>query len=385
LTMARRILAAAAIVCAVRAERYTVRPHAHAGDELAQQHVAASKRSARKVFAPVAVFLASMGVSGTDAQAIGRKTFKDLDADGNGVLDEAEFLAVASQNIEEDETEEKRQDTLDYYKRLFAAADSNGDGTLNEKEVAFSQVLHSQSTIQRLHRELAKAYNEEGKDGAEAQAEESFDEFGTTHHQAQLEEHDENGNGVIDKDEYIKAMKSTAAAAWGMEGYLEDPDFLAWLDKIWEYADMDQNGSMNAHEVQYVSYLGDAAWRAGRFSTRALANALLDEIDEDKDGKISKAEVEKLVQQVEQDVAAKATAAKEQEEAAKDDKDEHEEKNAEKKGSEEKEEEEGEPVEQTTMIERMRDLFATVDEDGDENLDRQEVVKMAERIMRGEL
>jgi len=224
-----------------------------------------------------------------------KEQFAKLDTNGDGSLDKEEFFALVGKQTEDTDDEVVTQRVHKQYERLFAAADMDGDGLLNVRELDYMRTLHEQLMLHELRQGLIKSFaNPDAKEPVTASAgegKEDADLFGTAHFQAQLDTCDTSGNGVIEKDEFLAAMHHTAMNLWSIGPYIDEPEFSAWLDALWEHADINGDGSLTAKEVQYVAFVAGRMWQTGMFARLVVANTVLREIDLNSDGEIGLDEV----------------------------------------------------------------------------------------------
>jgi len=272
------------------------------------------------------------------------------DADANGLLDREEYMAMIRSKLSEEESEdEAAMDRVrGFYERLFAGSDIDGDGSLGLVELEYSEHLQAYAAIFRLQQKMQEVLGEEVKQESEG------NEFGMRDVQAQLDQTDVDGNGLIDREEYLQAMKATAELSWGWKRYVDDPEVEKWLLELFDKADVTGDGALVAKEVQLVAFLGDEGYRAGVFADRAFANMFFEETDTDGDGRIDEEEVKVLVGLSEQ-MRAEAQSRGEQ----------------------------GQPEGQS-LAEQIHLHFAAADADGDKALDAAEAAHIA-RLLIGEL
>jgi len=303
------------------------------------------------------------------------KFFAEFDTNGDGKLEREEFLVVAAQ--EADEVEGGDKDRVQWrYQRLFDSADMDGDGLINERELEYMHTLGIQAMWYELDAEAAGREVSTSVDAAEM--------FGTKGFQDQLDATDENGNGVIEKEEFLNAMKQTARDSWGIGRYLDDERFLKWLDSLFVHADVDGDGVMGVKEVQYTAFLAERAWQAGALANLAVASLVLDVLDRDGDGRLNAEEIQEGF------VKEKAQAEGEDPEAegAGGDAEEATEAPGAEEGAAdegEKEQEEEDSRAGLTLVGRIHARWRDFDADGDHHLDKDEVAKISSAFGMGEL
>jgi len=229
-----------------------------------------------------------------------KEQFAKLDTNGDGSLDKEEFFALVGKQTEDTDDEVVTQRVHKQYERLFAAADMDGDGLLNVRELDYMRTLHENSMLNELRQGLIKRFaNLDAKEPVTESAEkgkEDVDLFGTSQFQAQVDTSDTSGNGVIEKDEFLAAMHHTAMNLWSIGPYIDEPEFSAWLDALWEHTDINGDGSLTAQEVQYAAYIADRTWQSGKFARLTIANTALREIDLNMDAEIGLDEVTTMVE-----------------------------------------------------------------------------------------
>jgi len=285
--MALRRLAAAVLVAAACGERHAIRP---------------SPPARRRALSSMVALLASAGVASSAGskeaildfvQPDVKEKFAELDKNGDGVLDSDEYAVMAREQAESADEDVMRR-VSDQYQRLFEAADVDGDGRLNPRELEYLFTLRQYSMLTELRAGLLQNFaTDEAKHEVEAALQaEKEDPFGTAQFQWQVVQSDTNGNGKIEKEEYEKAMRQTATDAWFLGPYLDDPNFSEWLDKLWVFVDISGDGFLNAKEVQYTAFISDTVFRSGLFTPLVIAGSLLSELDINKDGKVTRQEVE---------------------------------------------------------------------------------------------
>mmetsp|Transcript_52422 Transcript_52422/g.147102 ORF Transcript_52422/g.147102 Transcript_52422/m.147102 type:complete len:350 (+) Transcript_52422:32-1081(+) len=343
-------LAALACLCAVQGKRYLVQPHTGAG-QVGRRGASASR--GRRVLSTAAAFLASVGISGAQDDAGATTGISAFDRDGNGKVELGELLAMVRERATPDIEEEQVAGALAFYERLVPAADMDGDGGLDEREMEYFGFLSRY------------AMSPEGAATRES------DEFGQEFAAAALAEHDSNGDGTLDAGEYLAAMVATAGD-WGSPSFAEDPDIKRWLKTNFEKADVDGDGVLNVKEGHFVSLLSDADFAAGVFGDKMLASMMFDALDKDGDRRIDEREVATALEMIHAEHELRAAGSGEEEPGKADGE------GADAPGAEASS---GQP----TLISAIADHFAEADADGDGNLDVAEATVLARRILSDEL
>jgi len=312
------------------------------------------------------------------------KFFAEFDTNGDGKLEREEFLVVAAQ--EADEVEGGDKDRVQWrYQRLFDSADMDGDGLINERELEYMHTLGIQAMWYELDAEAAGREVSTSVDAAEM--------FGTKGFQDQLDATDENGNGVIEKEEFLNAMKQTARDSWGIGRYLDDERFLKWLDSLFVHADVDGDGVMGVKEVQYTAFLAERAWQAGALANLAVASLVLDVLDRDGDGRLNAEEIEEAFAKAQAKAERSGEGEALEAEGAGGDAEEATdapgaEDGAADEGEKEEDEDEGEEEDiraGLSLVGRIHARWRDFDGDGDHHLDKEEVAKLSTVFAMGEL
>ena len=112
------------------------------------------------------IVMRSLGKDPTDAEL--RDMINDVDTDGNGTIDLAEFIAMMARKLKEDDAEKE-------FMEAFHVFDKDGDGLISAKELRL--VLASL-----------------GEEPTEEEAEEM------------IRDADANGDGFVDYEEFVKMM-----------------------------------------------------------------------------------------------------------------------------------------------------------------------------------
>jgi len=326
----------APLLVAVCAER-----HRAAHQVLDREAAAASLGPRRRlVFSFAAAALAGAATAiGEEVEASKtalQERFERFDMDGDGATDRGEYLAVAQAAVDAEGAEEAtKRRVMDFYERLFEAADIDGDGRLSEREFDYGELLHTFSV---------KEHQARGADRDVVPE----DEFLLGSAAEVLTDHDANSDGVIDRAEFDAAMLQTIAR-WGMGRFGDDPEVRDWLDELFARADVTGDGIMSVKEVQYTAFAADEAFRHGQFFVKRWAGMCLEDFDANGDGKISKEELPKDAEE-----GAEGGA------------------------------ERGGKTSGRMLLNSFRKQFAVADADGDGSLDVQEVAKFAAALL-GEL
>lgn len=274
----RRAVVAAAVSVAVCGERLAVRPRAAA---------TARRRSA------AALLFAAGSARGTTAQQEELEPavrphvmthFRQLDASGDGEIDRDEFLFAMRYELKA-AYGEATESGVDKYRRLFEFSDIDGDGMISHREFEFMHFVDEQVALDNVY-----ALNTGVASKAEDVEDEEF--FGTTPYRHALEKHDEDGSGAIDKEEFLKAMRHTAANAWRIGEFIDGAEFAGWLDRVFAHADIKGDGVLGAKEVHFTARIGQESHRSGLVKDLAIASAILREVDADKNGMIGADEIE---------------------------------------------------------------------------------------------
>mmetsp|Transcript_121991 Transcript_121991/g.352422 ORF Transcript_121991/g.352422 Transcript_121991/m.352422 type:complete len:319 (+) Transcript_121991:49-1005(+) len=215
----------------------------------------------------LAAAAAAIGVVADDQGA-----FDSLDRDNSKTIDREEYMMKVWQSlIASDDTVGERNNgfVLDFYERLFTAADIDEDGELMEAEWEYSRFL--------------------ANEGLKNENFHSDDEFQVKSSQKLFREMDLNDDERVDQDEFLSVLRESAAKrGWGE---VLDSEVKAWMDSIFEKADVGGNGHLDRKRLQYAAYLINCDLLVGRFADRTLAGMMFDELDYNGDGLIDASEV----------------------------------------------------------------------------------------------
>lgn len=217
--------------------------------------------------------------------------FSEADADGNGVLDPAEFLALlTTANLDLDPVEQRQ---------LLAMADANGDGVINYAEFApLGADIIQTMRMRRLHEDMEALREEEAELTARATVHGMGEKQITDVLIGAFKEYDADGNGTLDAGEMKACLEGLELGPQAVSltprevrtimamvdvdgnGLIEYNEFAPlmfnWLVEVFKLGFMQpQLGELEAYLVQHLaSYDLEKTGRLSRGTAkRALAEA----------------------------------------------------------------------------------------------------------------
>eukprot|EP00429_Kryptoperidinium_foliaceum_P059780 CAMPEP_0176094328 /NCGR_PEP_ID=MMETSP0120_2-20121206/47269_1 /TAXON_ID=160619 /ORGANISM="Kryptoperidinium foliaceum, Strain CCMP 1326" /LENGTH=337 /DNA_ID=CAMNT_0017428271 /DNA_START=56 /DNA_END=1069 /DNA_ORIENTATION=- len=324
----RRLLACAAVLPALVREA-NGRRRAQLHDRITEVARGGLAPSSRRLLSASA-FLAT--VTADESQhVVPDGAFERLDQDGDGRLAKREYLLATMSFLDEQgiANSDMRAHVMNYYRRLFEAADVNGDRFFDEAELEFAELLAETYGLEQV---VALAMNDVDQET----------DFGEESAGAALAHLDEDRDGVLDRAEYAAAVASTSLG-WGGEEFMQDPEVMAWMDDVFSKADLDADGVLDSRETQFALLITAGAAQQRMFADKTLAAILLRELDANGDKQIDKDEIRRAVAQ--QEPRQKGTAHA------------------------------------PSIVEDVLQQFETFDRDRDGALDMREVTALAARII----
>jgi len=230
--------------------------------------------------------MAALAVAPAAAREEFQLPFHEMDDDRNGLVDKEEYMLSLRDML--DKAGHERGSTARKFiyrlgEQLYDACDLDADDMLNANEVEFCEYvaeteLHVLSGEEMPSRSAVDTvHGELGLDGA----------------QMLLKDIDFNGDGWIDKSEWDQVFRSsiTTFSPLGrgeLEKMLADPKVAQEMDRLFAKADGNGDGKLGAREVQFGAFL------ISGFHVQGLVDALF-EMDADGNGEIHKSEIRSLI------------------------------------------------------------------------------------------
>lgn len=263
-------------------ERIAARNPADGGDALGVGRGVPRRTRSGRAHRLLALGASALSWSSARANEVGRmpagEILQSLDANRDGSLDMEEYLEGARRLIKfRDITDTAIQEhLLDYYKRLFTTADMNRDGVLSVGEVEFAEMLAM--TYGSLDELAAIEYFNGERPKVEAQS-----DFGMESSTILIAGHDVDGDMRLSKPEFFRAL-SAVLVERGLQDDLDDPDVVAWMDSLFEKADVDGSTFLDHKEALFAGLLTDGELYAGTFDEKAIAAKVMQDFDRNSDG-----------------------------------------------------------------------------------------------------
>jgi len=209
-----------------------------------------------------------------------RGLMRMLDKNGDGDINESEFMKPVLRSVGGHDWNGDvlgAAAVIEWWEKLFAKADLNKDGTLNAAEAGFMGSLAKEAVLATADPEKRDLER---------------DEVGAPSTLDLFDEVDLDGDGLIEKVEYAKAMeKSVRSWGWGAV----DAEIRRWQKAVFTQADQSGDGFLNPDEFHFSTIIVRKDLSSGMWSHKRFVSAIFQGLDKDKNKVISKGELDEAI------------------------------------------------------------------------------------------